>query len=111
MGLKLQAGVYALNANGLPEENSELEELLQNAALRLAIPQGSFPYGRELGSRLQALDRDGGHAEEQAAALANEALMDMPGVLAEQAEFQEGGGIAFTVSTPLGKGRIVYGDV
>lgn len=111
MGLKLRDGVYALNANGLPEENSGLEELLQNAALRLAIPQGGFPYGRELGSRLYGLDRESEHAEEQAAALANEALMDMPGVLAKQAEFQEDGGIAFTVSTPLGEGRIIYGDI
>lgn len=111
MGLKLREGVYALNANGLPEEASGLEELLQNAALRLSIPQGSFPYGRELGSGLQGLDKSGERAEEQAVALANEALMDMPGVLAERAEFQEGGGIVFTVSTPLGKGKAVYGNL
>lgn len=111
MGLKLQNGVYALKANGLPEETSGLDELLQNAALRLAIPRGSFPYGRELGSGLYRLDQSGEHAEEQAAALANEALMDMPGVLAERAEFQDGGRIVFTVSTPLGKGKVVYGDV
>lgn len=111
MGLKLENGRYVLNSNGLPAEVSGLEELLQNCALRLAIPKGSFPYGRELGSGLHGLDRGREHAPEQAVALANEALMDLPGVLAEQAEMKQDGGIRFTLSTPLGKGEIDYGNL
>lgn len=111
MGLKLEKGVYALHENGLPESNSPQEELLQNAALRLSIPKGSFPYGRQLGSMLHSFDRTGEHAEEQAVSLANESLMDMPGVTAEQARFTADGRIEFTISTPLGRGKVFYGDV
>lgn len=111
MGLKLEEGVYALGAGGLPRETEPLEELLQNAYLRLNLPRGSFPYGRELGSRLHELSLSEEHAREQAISLANEALLEMPGVRAEQAELQENGGIVFTVCTPLGKGEVIYGDL
>ncbi len=111
MGLKLENGNYALGPGGMPMEADEAEELLQNAAMRLNLPRGAFPYGRELGSRLGELDPAGDRAEEQAVSLANEALLELPGVLAERAEFLEGGVIRFAVSTPLGKGEAVYGDL
>ncbi len=111
MALKLQDGTYVLGPAGLPETVSGLEELLQNALLRLSIPRGSFPYGRDLGSGLKGLDRSGEHAGEQAAALANEALLDLPGVRAEKAEFRQDGRIAFTLSTPLGEGTVIYGEL
>ena len=102
MGLKLIDGTYALQNNGLPEPNTEEEELLQNAQLRLAVRQGSFPYGRTIGSRLAELNRNREHAEEQAVSLANEALLDLPGVQAEEAMLLSGGGMYFILSTPVG---------
>lgn len=111
MGLKLEQGVYALGPGGLPREAEPLEELLQNAAMCLNLPRGSFPYGRELGSRLSTLERSGEHAEEQVVSLANEALLELPGVRAEQAVIREDGSVAFAVSTPLGKGEVIYGNL
>lgn len=111
LALKLEKGVYALGQGGLPLENTPLAEALQNAALRLAIPKGSFPYAREWGSRLGEVNPQAEHALEHAVSLAKEALLEAPGVTAESAEFLESGGIRFVISTPLGKGEVIYGDV
>ncbi len=111
MACKLVNGIYALGPGGLPLEVDGLDELLQNAAIRLAVPKGGFPYGREIGSFLDRLDPKGEHAAEQAVALANEALLGMPGVSAEGAEIQEDGKIRFLLVTPLGKGEILFGDI
>ncbi len=107
----MQNGTYVLGPTGLPEPASPLEELLQNALFRLRIPRGSFPYGREIGSGLGGLDSGESHWEERALALANEALLDLPGVRAQQAELRQDGGIAFRLSTPLGEGEVIYGDL
>ncbi len=109
MSLQISMGTYPLDSRGLPKEVTGLAELVQNAALRLNLPKGKFPYGRELGSRLGELDREDGHAGEQAVALANEALMDMPGVKAVSAELAENGSICFQLTTPLGEGEATYG--
>lgn len=106
MGLKLTNGTYTLLKNGLPAENTEGEELLQNVMLRLRIAQDSFLYEQGIGSRLDRLDRQGEHGLEQAVSLANEALLDLPGVQAEQVEFQEDGTMRFTLSTPLGQAQV-----
>ena len=102
MGLKLKNGTYTLQKNGLPQTNTEEEELLQNVSLRLSLMQGSFPYERNVGSRLDRLDRQGEHAKEQAVSLANEALLDLPGVQAEQVTILSSGTMQFTLSTPFG---------
>ncbi len=107
--IKLKNGGYVLGGNGLPEAVSGKEELLQNALLRLTLPRGSFPYGRQLGSGLSLLDVTKEHAGERALALANEALLDMPGVRAEQVEIREDGSVKFLLSTPLGEGEVIYG--
>ena len=106
MGLKLTNGTYTLQPNGLPAENTEEEELLQNVLLRLTAVQGSFPYGRGMGSRLSALDKGGEHAGEQAVSLANEALLDLPGVQAEQAAILSSGTVRLTVATPFGTKQV-----
>ena len=106
MGLKLKNGTYVLQKSGLPQSNTEEEELLQNAELRLSVAQGSFPYGRKIGSRLGRLDRESEHAEEQAVSLANEALLDLPGVQAETVTFLSGGIMRFTLSTPWGEEQV-----
>ncbi len=108
MGLKLVNGDYVVGRNGLLQEASPKEELLQNAAMHLSLARGSFPYGRELGSRLGTLDAHGDHAAEQAVSFANEALMDMPGVRTSSAAVQSDGQIRFAVDTPLGEGEIIF---
>lgn len=105
MDLKVSRGLHVLGPTGLPQQVDGLEELLQAAALRISLRRGEFPYGRELGSTLWLWDPEEEHALERAAAIANEALMDMPGVLALDAEEVEDG-VAFTISTPLGKGEV-----
>lgn len=111
MELKLGNGTYILGSTGLPETVSGLDELLQDIRIRLTIPKGGFPYDRDLGSRLKEVEPSKEHAAERALALANEALLDLPGVRAEAAELREGGEIAFTVRTPLGKGEVIYGNL
>lgn len=110
MELKWRDGGLVLGPGGIPETVSGLEELLQNVRMRLALRRGSFPYGRDLGSGLA--DWDGGeeHARERAEALANEALLDLPGVRAEAARISENG-VVFTVATPLGEGEIILGTL
>lgn len=88
----------------------EKQKALQNASLRLNLRRGSFPYGRGYGSRLHELDRSGKHAAEQAAALANEALLDLEGVTVSSAELLEHG-IKFTIKTPFGEGEALYGEL
>lgn len=105
MDLKVSMGVHALSPTGLPEKVEGLEELLQNAGLRISLRRGTFPYGRELGSRLYQWNAGEEHAPERAVALANEALLDMPGVRAVQAEEVETG-VVFTIATPLGEGEV-----
>ena len=54
--------------------------------------KGSLPYEPELGSGFWQWDPAGDHALERAVALANEALLDLPGVRATEAQATEYGG-------------------
>lgn len=110
MDLKLENGNIALGPGGLPQMVGGLEELLQNAWLRLSIRRGSLPYCRELGSGLWQWDPQEDHALDRAVALANEALLDLPGVRAKRAEATEDG-VRFLMETPLGEGEIIIGDI
>ena len=105
MDLKVEKGMHTLGPQGLPQQVEGLEELLQNACLRLSLHRGEFPYGRELGSGLHQWEAEGEHAIERALALANEALLDLPGVQAENAAETEDG-VRFTLRTPLGEGDV-----
>ncbi len=111
MSLKIRNGTYVLGPGGLPQEVGGLQELLQNVKLRLNLPKGSFPYGRELGSGLADMDQTEEHAGERAAALANEALLELPGVRVQKVTFLSEGRIRFTLSTPLGGGTVIYGSL
>lgn len=96
-----------------PYENAvgqKLRETLEHASLLLHLRKASFPYGREYGSRLHQLDREGEHAEEQAVALANEALLELEGVTASAAELIPGG-VKFTIETPFGTREVLYGTL
>lgn len=109
MSLRVENGVYGLSG-GIPRKVTGLEEALQNAALRLNLRRGSFPYGRRYGSRLHELTGNEEHVEERAVSIANEALLDLPGVTVQAAELVEGG-FRFTVSTPFGTGEVLYGEL
>lgn len=100
----------AMDAQRMGAADQRLQETLRNASLRLNLHRGSFPYGRAYGSRLHALDRGGEHAEEQAVALANEALLDLEGVTANSAEVSEEG-IRFSIETAFGAGEVLYGEL
>lgn len=108
MSLKLTDGVYELSENGLPRKTAELEEILQNAAIRLLTERGKFIYNTKLGSELGTVDLDGEHAEEQVAAYANGALADMLGVTVSGAKIIDGGKVEFTICAPMGEGKIIY---
>ncbi len=107
MALKLLGGSYALTPQGLPQEISGLELLLQNVSMLLNLKLGAFPYGRELGSRLYTLDLADPHLKERALSLANEALLSLPGVRAKSAEILEKE-IKFEIASPLGDGEVRY---
>lgn len=107
---KVVNGAYVLGANGLPLQAEGKELLLQLARLRLWLRKGRFPYNREAGSGLWALDLGSEHGEDRALALANEALLSLPGVRAEWAEII-GGGIKFGIVTPLGEGEVEFGEI
>lgn len=63
-----------------------------------------------MGSSLYLLDRQEEHAADRALAMANEALLWLPGVRAEAVEINDGG-MVFTVSTPLGEGSVELGEL
>lgn len=110
MDTKVENGNFVLSSTGLPRTVEGLEELLQYARMSLSLRRGEFPYGRELGSGLWKWDPEEEHALDRALALANEALLWLPGVRAvEAARIQ--GGAAFVVETPLGKGEVEIGGL
>lgn len=110
MDTKVVNGNYVLGANGLPETVEGKEELLQRARLSLQLRKGKFPYNRELGSGLWQWDRQEEHPEDRALALANEALLRLPGIRAKAARLTEAG-LAFLIETPLGEEEIEFGEL
>ncbi len=114
MDTKVQNGNYVLNANGLPDTVEGLEEQLQLAELSLRLRRGTFPYNRKLGSGLWQWQQQGGRQEnqpgERALALANEALLEMPGLRATQARLTDRG-VEFDLETPLGEGVVKIGEL
>ena len=110
MDTKLSGGNFALGSTGLPERVEGLAELLQYADMRMRLRRGKFPYNRELGSLLWQWDPEEEHGLDRALAMANEALLGMPGVRAVQVE-QTDGGLAFTMATPLGEGEVIIGNL
>jgi len=103
-------GNFVPGPGGLPVTVAGLEELLHYARLSLSLRQGEFPYDRGLGSRLWQWDRQEEHAADRALAMANEALLWLPGVRAAGVEIKDGS-VAFRIATPLGEGDIELGDL
>lgn len=110
MDTMVKDGDFAQGAGGLPAAVLGLEELLNCVRLSLTLRQGKFPYNREIGSRLYTLDRQEEHAVDRAVAMANEALLWLPGVRVTGAVIS-GGTMTFAVSTPLGEGSVEIGGV
>ncbi len=105
MDLKIEQGNQVMGPTGVPETVDGLGEMLQNAGMRIALRRGEFPYGRGLGSGFWQWDPAAEHSLERAAALANEALLEVPGVQAVSAR-KTTDGVVFTISTPLGEGEV-----
>lgn len=110
MDTMVKDGGFVPGAGGLPTAVTGLSELLNCVRLSLSVRQGAFPYDRDMGSRLFQLDRQQEHAADRAAAMANEALLWLPGVRVTKAEIN-GGGMVFTVDTPIGEGSVEIGEL
>lgn len=110
MDTMVKDGDFAPGPGGLPRAVEGLSELLNYVRLSLSVKQGKFPYARDMGSRLYLLERNKEHAADRAAAMANEALLWLPGVRVTAAVISEGG-IAFAVATPLGEGSVEIGEL
>ena len=107
MDLKWEPGGVALGPGGITERVDGLEEMLQNVALKLNLHRGGLPYDPELGSGLFQLDPQEENSVQRAWALANETLMDTPGVRVVQASYDtEEKMWIFAVETPLGRGQV-----
>lgn len=110
MDTMVKDGGFVPGAGGLPKTVTGLSELLNCAGLSLSVKQGKFPYDKDMGSRLYLLDKSEEHAADRALAMANEALLWLPGVRATEAVISDGG-ITFKVSTPLGEGSVEIGEL
>lgn len=110
MDTMVRNGGFVPGAGGLPVVVRGLPELLNYVRLSLSLRQGMFPYDRGIGSRLYMLDKQEEHAADRAAAMANEALLWLPGVRVTEVEISDEG-MAFTVATPLGEGSVELGEL
>ena len=110
MDTVVKDGGFVPGPGGLPAVAVGLEETLNYVRLSLAVGQGEVPYDRGMGSRLHLLDREEEHAPERALAMANEALLWLPGVRVTEA-FISGGGMSFRVSAPAGEGSVELGEL
>ncbi len=80
MDTMVKDGGFVPGAGGLPKVVEGLSELLNCVRLSLSVRQGRFAYDRDMGSSLYLLDRQEEHAADRALAMANEALLWLPGV-------------------------------
>lgn len=110
MDTKVENGGYVLSANGLPQVVEGRAELAHYARMRLVLRRGQFPYDRDLGSGLWQWSPQEPRALDRALALANEALLDLPGVRAVSAKMTEDSKLGFVIQTPLGEEEITLGE-
>lgn len=110
MDTRILNGGYVLDSRGMPEIVEGKAELLHYARLRLVMRRGKFPYNRELGSGLWQWSREEDRAADRALALANEALLGLPGVRAKAVRLTESGAV-FTITTPLGEEELELGEL
>ena len=81
MDILLHHGDHERNAQGFLQRADGARESIQQAMIRLSVPQGSFALDKNLGSRLHTLpNAPKERQEELALEYAQEALLDLPAV-------------------------------
>lgn len=80
MDTLISGGEHRLDSRGLPVGIFGIEEVVQQAMIRLSVKRGSIPYDKELGSRLYQLVEQGEELDSKALAAAKEALRSMKNV-------------------------------
>lgn len=81
MDILLHHGDHERNAQGFLQQADGARESIQQAMIRLSVPQGSFALDKNLGSRLHTLpNAPKERQEELALEYAQEALLDLPAV-------------------------------
>ena len=81
MDILLHHGDHERNAQGFLQRAGGARESIQQAMIRLSVPQGSFALDKNLGSRLHTLpNAPKERQEELALEYAQEALLDLPAV-------------------------------
>lgn len=81
MDILLHHGDHARNAQGFLEEVAGAPDYIQQAMIRLSVPQGSFALDKTLGSRLYALPNTSKERQEELALeYAQEALLPLSDV-------------------------------
>lgn len=81
MDILLHHGDHERNAQGFLQRADGARESIQQAMIRLSVPQGSFALDKSLGSRLDTLpNAPKERQEELALEYAQEALLDLPAV-------------------------------
>ena len=109
MDTSIKNGDFETDSTGLPIPIGGQQELMQRAWLRLQVPQGSFCYQPEFGSRLQSLDFSSMNLESESFDAALEALYPLPQVALESVEaVGKDGSVTFrcTVRTAYGRGTV-----
>lgn len=87
MDTLLQNGDHARDGRRIPRSIDGVEELIQQALIRLSVPQGSFALAPRLGSQLHRLHRSPSRQTQRLAlAWAQEALSPMPGIAVRNVE-------------------------
>lgn len=102
MDTLLVNGDFAVDERGLPQKIQGEEELLQQALIRLVVPQGALSTSPKLGSRFAQLGQvSPQQREERALQIAQEALLPMSQVRAVWARCEAGGADQLVVTVGL----------
>lgn len=85
MDTLLENGQHKPSDFGLTQRITGKELLLQRAYISLVVPKGSFPYNKELGSKLHTLSKSATpETSRLAAEYARQALVGLPEVQLEE---------------------------
>lgn len=111
MDILLHHGDHERNAQGFLQRAGGAREAIQQAMIRLSVPQGSFALNQNLGSRLHTLpNAPRERQEELALEYAQEALLDLPSVRVVSAKRQGGEELelAFELAYSGGEGEQTF---
>ncbi|MCI9575499.1 MAG: histidine kinase [Clostridiales bacterium] len=105
MDTGLRDGDFAVSEGGIPLSVEGLEEVLQQARIRLTVKQGSFSYDPKLGSQLDTLRKDAPDGPNQALHLVQEALSPLVSVQVKGVRLTDTGALV-DLLTPYGEGQV-----